>query len=190
MVLINFGRNSVAMTRTQYLVLDEGFDVSSRLLSHIVNTHSVAIFLIGLVIGRLSRRMSDGVLLLWGSLAAAVSLLGFALAGTLATVFASSFLTGVSDVVILASSYSYASRLIPALHRGKQFALYNATLFLSWGVGGTLVAGPTVDLMLRSGATQELSYRLSFVTAAVLVVAGMLVLAGVNRMRPPQAAEA
>jgi len=182
MVLINFGRNCVSVTTTQYLVLDEGFDVSSALLSHIVNMRSIAVFIGGLVIGRFSKRFSDEVLLISSSVIATVSLLGFAIAQALPVIFISNFLTGASEVVILASSYTYASRLIPALRRGKQFALFNATIFLSWGVAGTLITGPIVDLLIRSGATQVFSYRMSFLAAAVLVVAGIITLAFVNRM--------
>jgi MFS family permease len=182
MVLINFGRNCVAVTKTQYLVLDGGFNVSSRLLSYIVNMESGAIFLFGLFVGWLSRRLRDEVILLWGSGIGAAGLIGFAFANALPLIFVSSFLTGVSMVVVRASSYAYASRLIPAERRGKEFALYNATFFLSWGVGGTLITGPIVDLLIRSGATQVFSYKVSFMSAAALVLIGIVVLGFVNRM--------
>ena len=175
MVLINFGRNSVATIKTQFLVLDEGFDVSSRLLSYIVNMGSVAILVMGLLIGKLSKRLNDAVLLLFGTLTAILYLLGFGLARSLTAIFMFNFLAGVSEVMILASSYSYASKLIPPGHRGRQFALFNATYFLSWGVAATLIAGPIVDLLLKSGATQLFSYRMSFLAAVVLVVIGMLI---------------
>ncbi len=175
MVLINFGRNSMATIKTQYLVLDEGFNVSSQMLSYIVNMGSAAILLMGLFIGKLSEWLNDAVLLLFGSLTAMVYLLGFGLARGLTTIFAFNFLAGLSEVLILASSYSYASKLIPPEHRGRQFALFNATFFLSWGVGATLIAGPIVDLLLKSGATQLFSYRMSFLSAAVLVVIGAFV---------------
>jgi MFS family permease len=111
-----------------------------------------------------------------------VKLLGFALARTLPVIFASNFLVGVSMVVVLASSYSYASKLIPPVQRGKQFALFNATFFLSWGVGATFIAGPIVDLLVKSGATQIFSYKMSFVVSAVLVLIGIFILLFVRRM--------
>jgi len=185
LVFINFGRNSITMMKAQYLVLDDGFDVGSGLLSHIVNMQSAAILLGGLVMKRLSRRFSDEVLLLSGGVVAVLGLIGFALASAIPVMFASNFLNGLADVVILASSYSYASRLIPPLYRGRQFTLFNATMFLSWGVAGTLFAGPIVDFLLRSGAGQVFSYRMSFASAAVLVVVGIVVLAFVNRMEDP-----
>jgi MFS family permease len=185
MVLINFGRNCVVLIKTQYLVLDEGFDASSSLLGYIVNTHSVAVLLGGMLVARFSRRIGDETLLLWGSLIAALHLLGFVLANTLSLIFTANFFSGVSDVIIMASSYAYASRLIPAEHRGKQFALFNATLFLSWGVAATVVVGPLVDYLIRSGFTQVFSYRMAFVAASGLVAIGILVLAFVNRIPNP-----
>ncbi len=186
LVLINFGRNSITMMKAQYLVLDGGFDVGSGLLSYIVNMQSAAILLGGLIMRRLSRRFTDEVLLLAGAAVATLGLIGFALSRALVLIFASNFLNGLADVIILAASYSYASRLIPALYRGRQFALFSATMFLSWGVAGTLMAGPIVDLLMRSGAGEVFAYRMSFVSAVVMVVVGVVVLAFVNRMEEPR----
>lgn len=187
LTLINFGRNSVAVTRSQYLVLDEGFNVSSRLLSYIVNMQSVAGLMFGLLMGRLSKRYSDSTLLQFGALASALSLVIYVFARVLGPVFVADFLAGGAHVVILASSYTYASRLIPPEHRGKQFALYNATLFLSWGIAGTLIGGPVIDFLIRSGTSQAFAYRMSFLAGAVLVVAGMVWFGLVGRMEdPPQ----
>jgi MFS family permease len=185
LVFLNFGRNSVSMIKAQYLVLSDGFNVGPGMLSNIVNMQSGAILLGGLIMGRLSRRFSDRVLLLSGSAVATLGLLGFVVARGLTLIFASNFLTGLADVVILASSYSYAARLIPALYRGRQFALFDATMFLSWGVAGTLIAGPLVDFLIRTGAGQGFSYRMGFLSAAALVVIGIIVLIGVNRMPDP-----
>ncbi len=183
MVLINFGRNCVAVTKTQYLVLDDGFDVSSNLLSYIVNMQSVAAVIAGYVIARVSKKISDGMLITLGSGLACLNLLGFALARSLGVIFGSNFLAGASDVVIFTSSYTYASKLIPPAHRGKQFALFNATLFLSWGVGATLVAGPIVDSLIARGKTQVFGYRMSFMAALAMVIAGMIVFAICDRCK-------
>jgi MFS family permease len=183
MIFINFGRNSIAIIKAQYLSLDSGFNVSSQLLSYIVNMQSLGIFIFGLFVTRLSRRYKDVYLLFASTLIAIVSLMGFALASSLSVIFVSNFLAGISMVVILAASYSYASRLIPPEHRGKQFAWFNATFFLSWGAAGTLIAGPLVDLLLKAGACQVFAYRISFVSSAVLVVIGMIILYTADRMK-------
>lgn len=183
MVFINFGRNSISVIVSQYLSLEQGFAVSSRMLSHIVNTQSLGMLIFGLFISRLSRRYRDIALLFAGTGAGALSLLVYATAWTLPLVFVSSFLAGVSMVVIMASSYSYASRLIPPRERGQQFAWYNATFFLSWGVAGTLVTGPIVDLLMKAGTGAVLAYRMSFLASAVLVIIGAVVLFICDRMQ-------
>ena len=189
MVFINFGRNSIALIKAQYLSLEQGFNVSSRLLSYIVNMQSAAMFIGGIFVTRLSKRFSDTTLLLFGSITAVVHLLGFMLGTTLVTIFISNFLGGISMVIILASSYSYVSRLIPPQKRGKQFALFNATFFLSWGVAGTLIAGPVVDLLIKSGAGQIFSYQMSFLSAAILVVIGIIIFVFVDQMARKKAAQ-
>ena len=148
----------------------------SSLLSYIVNMSSIAIFIVGLFMRKLSHRFEDEILLLMGTAIAIIYLSGFALANTLTTIFVSNFLAGVSNVVISASSYSYAARLISPGKRGKQFALFNATLFLSWGIPGTFITGPIVDQLIRSGASQIFSYKMSFLLAVILVLIGSLII--------------
>lgn len=183
MLLINFGRNSVALTKSQYLSLKEGFSLSSRILSYVVNTQSLAVLLIGLLMGKLVRLMGDKTLVFVGSTLACLDLLGFAVSRSLGLIFASSFVAGASHVIILASSYTYASKLIPPIHRGKQFALFNATFYLGWGAGGTLVAGPLVDTLIKQGRPAVLAYRLSFLAGLVMVLAGIILLANLNKMQ-------
>ncbi|MGB3340834.1 MAG: MFS transporter [bacterium] len=189
MVFINFGRNSIALIITQYLSLDQGFNVSSSLLSYIVNMQSLAMFIGGIFVAKLSKKFNDTALLMFGSITAVIHLLGFMLGTTLIIIFISNFLGGISMVIITASAYSYVSRLIPPEKRGKQFALFNATFFLSWGVAGTLIAGPVVDILLKSGANQIFSYQMSFLSAAVLVIIGIVIFIFVDRMAREKAAQ-
>ncbi len=181
MIFINFGRNSVALIKSQYLSLDEGFNLSSGVLSFVLNMGSLAIVLVGFSVDRLVRRMKDWVLLLSGTVVAIAYLVGFAVSHSLVLIFVGNFLSGASQVVIRASSYSYASRLIPPERRARLFAFYNATHFLSWGIPATLLAGPIVDHFAAAGMTLDRSYRLSFLAAASLVVVGAVVLAAVGR---------
>lgn len=172
MVFIFFGLNAIVILKSQYLSLDEGFDISSRTLSSIVNTTTVAIFFMGLFIKRLSKRFRDEYLLIIGIGAGIIYLIGYGLAGRLAMIYASELLCGVALALIMASSYAYASQLIPAHKRGKQFAMYNATQFLSWGVPGTFIAGPLVDKLISSGMAQVESYRVAFFVAAAMMLIG------------------
>ncbi len=173
MIFINFGRNSIALIQTQYLVLDSGFAVSSKVLSYIVNTQSVAIILIGLIAGWIGRRIGDGNALLLGAAMAIGSLALLAATNRLTLIYISNFFRGCSEVVILASSYAFAAALIPPEKRAKLFGVFNATYFLSWGVGATLIAGPITDGLIAYGVSEVFSYRMAFVSAALLTLIGL-----------------
>lgn len=183
MTFINFGMNSVALLKSQYLILDEGFDVSSGLLGCIASMASFGIFLFGISTRKLTTRVKDEPLLIIGTVVSIVYLLGFALARNLATIFLSNFLAGACQVTILATSYSYASKLIPPERRGKQFAMFNATRFLSWGIPATFIAGPLVDKLIESGASAVFAYKVAFFVAAFLVISGICILVLAMRIK-------
>ncbi len=176
MVFINFGRNSIAVIQPQYLVLDSGFAVSSKVLSYIVNTQSVAMILTGLIAGWIGRKIGDGNFILLGTAFAVGSLFLLAITGNLGLIYVSNFLRGCSEVMIFSSSYAFASVLIPPEKRGKLFSIFNATYFLSWGIAGTLIAGPITDILLAYGASEVFSYQMAFVFAAVMTLIGFFIL--------------
>jgi len=175
MIFINFGRNSIAVIQSQYLVLGSGFAVSSKVLSYIVNTQSVAIILTGLISGWVGRKIGDGNSLLLGTALAVGSLFLLAIAGNLGLIYVSNFLRGCSEVIVLASSYAFASILIPPEKRAKLFSIFNATFFLSWGIAGTFIAGPITDILLAFGASEVFSYQMAFVSAAVMTIIGFII---------------
>ena len=175
MIFINFGRNSIAVIQSQYLVLGSGFAVSSKVLSYIVNTQSVAMILTGLIAGWVGRKIGDGNSLLLGTALAIGSLFLLAIAGNLGLIYLSNFLRGCSEVMILASSYAFASVLIPPEKRGKLFSVFNATYFLSWGISGTFIAGPITDMLMACGASEVFSYQMAFVSAAVMTLIGFFI---------------
>ena len=177
MVFVNFGRNAVAVIYGPFLTLESGFALSSRSLSYAVNMRSVAIVITGVVVARMGRRIVASRTLFAGTATAIGALVVLALANRLWLVYVSSFMTGVSDVLILSSAYTLASVLIPAHARARLFAWYNATMFLSWGLAGTLIAGPVVDVLVAWGATETFAYRASFLSAAGVTAIGLPILA-------------
>ncbi len=177
MVFINFGRNGVVIIQSQYLFLDTGFNVSSRVLSYVFNTESVAIICFGLLAGRLGRWFGDGQSICIGAFIAIAYLLIYAFTNDLKWIYLASCFRGMADVIILAASYAFVSVLIPQERRGTLFGLFNATLFLSWGVAGTLIAGPIVDLLFHMGVSQVLAYRAAYLSGLVMVVIGLSILA-------------
>lgn len=175
MVFINFGRNSIAVIQSQYLVLDSGFGVSSKVLSYIVNTQSAAMILTGLVAGWVGKKIGDGNSLLLGTALAVGSLLLLATANNLALIYISNFLRGCSEVIVLASSYAFASVLIPPEKRARLFGIFNATFFLSWGISATFIAGPITDILMAYGASEVFSYQMAFVSSAIMTLIGFFI---------------
>ena len=175
MVFINFGRNSIAIIFTQYLILDPGLALDSRTLSHVVNTQSFAIVALGWTAGWICRRIGNAAALLVGTAAAVGGLALLAFTTALPMVYLACFLRGVGDAVIMAAAYTFASILILPQMRGRMFAWFNGTFFLSFGMGGTLIAGPIVDTLIAAGYAQPWAYRLSFAAGAGLTVIGLLI---------------
>jgi len=177
MALINFGRNSVVIIQAQYLFLDTGFAVSSRTLSTIVNTESVAMILSGLAVGGIVLRIGNGPGVLLGGLLGIGYLIVFATTPYLPLIYVGSFLKGCAESIIVAASYAFASLLIPPGQRGRRFGLFNATFFLSWGLAGTVIAGPLVDILLSRGYSAETAYRSAYWAAVAITLCGCLLLA-------------
>ncbi|TYB31170.1 MAG: MFS transporter [Candidatus Mcinerneyibacterium aminivorans] len=176
MAFINFGRNSIATIKSQYFSLESGLNVSSQTLSYIVNMRSLAFIVFGFLIGFLVHKYKEEKILMAGAIIGFIHLIGFAEIYNLPSMFINNFLAGVSHVVILAASYSVASKLIPPVKRGRLFAIYNATLFLSWGIAGTLIAGPIADYLHHKGWSQLNSYKASFYAGSILVLIGTAIL--------------
>lgn len=176
MALINFGRNSISVTLAQYLTLPGGFHLSSMTLGNIVNIRSVAIILTGLVSGMVGKRLGAGNYLTVGTGISVLSLLILGMFETIELVCLSSFLMGVSEVIISAASYELASIYIPPEKRGKLFSVFNATFFLSWGIAATCIAGPITDLLIQAGRSAVSAYQVSFNVAAAMTASGMILL--------------
>ncbi len=176
MVFIDFGRNAIVLVLSQYMMLERGFGISSIMLGHFFNVQSVAIIVAGLFVGVLGRKLGERKLLVLGVVNVLLFLSIMATTDSLGVMFGANILRGFSDVVITSTAYAFAANLIPSGMRGKLFSYFNATLFLSWGLAGTLVAGPIVDLLLKQGANEIFAYRMAFVGAIVLTVIGLMIL--------------
>ena len=175
MVFINFGRNSIAIIFSQYLSLDSGLALDSRTLSYVINTQSAAIFLFGWGAGWICRRLGNDIALLTGTAINIAALLILFFSTTLTMIYLSSFLRGVADVAILAAAYTVASILIPPEKRGRLFAWFNGTFFLSFSLASTIIAGPIVDTLISAGHAQSRAYQVSFAAAAGLTAAGFCI---------------
>ncbi|MFW9783181.1 MAG: MFS transporter [Candidatus Heimdallarchaeota archaeon] len=175
LIFINFGRNSIAVPYSQYLSLDSGFNVTSVMLSFIANTRSVAVMIIGFIAGILSKKLGQSRALILGTSIGIIALIITATTMYLELIFLGSFLIGAAEVIIYASSYAIASDLIPAKLRGKLFAIYNTTFFLSWGLASTLISGPLINILILYGKSEIFAYQMAFFIGALLCFIGLVI---------------
>ena len=175
LIFINFGRNSIAVPYPQYLSLDSGFNVSSIMLSFIANTRSLATLVIGFTAGYLSKKFGHSRTLILGTSIGIISLIITATTIHLEIIFISGFLFGTAEVIIYASSYTIASILIPARMRGKLFAVYNTTFFLSWGFASTLISGPLIDFLINKGTSEVFAYQVAFLIGSLMCLIGLFI---------------
>jgi len=177
MIFINFGRHAMDILRAPFLSLETGFHMSSKDMSYLINIRSVAMIASGFGAGTLSRRFGDGKSLLIGGYISIASLLVFGFAPTVYVAGIGNLLMGVSDIITMTASYALASVLIPPLTRGRFFGVYNATMFLSWGLAGTLITGPLIDLLIRLNVAELFAYRMAFAASVGIIVVGLVILA-------------
>ena len=176
LIFINFGRNSIATIAPLFLADPTGFNANGLDVALFSNVRSVANIIAGLLIGSVVAKSDDNKVMMAGILFSTVGILWLAVAPTFTLVLIASFLRGIAEVVIGASSYSIVARMAPKEYRGRLFAYYNTTFFLSWGIAGTLVAGPIADILISQGFSNANAYRGSFIAAIVLVVIGVVIL--------------
>ena len=95
---------------------------------------------------------------------------------TITLALLASFLIGSAQVIIQSASYSIVAKMAPEEYRGRLFAYYNATYFLSFGIAATLIAGPIADLLIAQGSSNADAYRDSFIGALVIILVGIVIL--------------
>jgi MFS family permease len=175
LIFINFGRNSISVPYSQYLILDSGFNLDSVTLSFVANARSFAILIIGFSAGFLSKRIGKSSTLIIGAGLAIIALILTALTSNLILIFLGSFFIGSAEVIIYAASYALASDLIPAKIRAKLFGVYNTTFFLSWGLACTLISGPLIDFLISKGTGDLFAYQASFLVGALITAIGLVI---------------
>ncbi|MBA7572615.1 Multidrug resistance protein MdtG [subsurface metagenome] len=174
--LINAGRNSIAIVFSQFISLESGFNADSLTLSFILNTRGIATIIIGLIAGKLSKSIGLRKTLIVSSFLAVVYLLIFGLVPSLGFMYVGRFIWGAVDVLVMTSSYALASLLIPQERRGRLFGVYNASFFLSWGVGSTFIIGPLIDRLMANGIPENEAYKFGFLASAVITIVGIIML--------------
>ncbi len=194
MLLINSGINTLGAFRGQYLDLAEGFAAPARTISLVVNVESAALIIVGFFLGMLGRKLGISMLLSTGAVLGIISLVLHVAAPGIGLIYLAAVFKGVSDGCIASSSYAFASTLIPPEKRGRYFAFYNATFFLSWGLSATFITGPLIDGLIAAGKGAVFAYRAGLASGAGLMILGLVLLGflltasrrrGQRRPRPP-----
>lgn len=176
LVLLNFGRNSIAVLISIYLADPSSFGASDESIALFSNVSSMATIIVGIMIGTIIAKVDDNKVLLVGAITALISILWLIVAPSFDLALISGFLFGTADVVIESSAYAITSKIIPEEFRGRLFGIYNATFFLSWGIAATLITGPTADYMISVGLSNANAYKVSFFVACLIVSIGIIVL--------------
>ncbi|MHA2300782.1 MAG: MFS transporter [Candidatus Thorarchaeota archaeon] len=176
LIFINFGRNSIAIITSLFLADPTGFNANGEEIALFSNVGSIAAMISGLLIGSVVAKASDNRVLMAGILLSIGAISWLIITPSFALALLASFLIGASRVIIQASSYSIVAEMAPEEYRGRLFAYYNATFFLSWGIAATFYAGPIADILIGQGLTNADAYRGSFVAAIALIAIGVIIL--------------
>ena len=176
LIFINFGRNSIAIITALFIEDPTGFNAAGPDIALYSNIRSIAAMIAGLVVGSVVAKADDNKVMIIGTLISIIGISWLIVAPTFTLALIASFLRGASEVIIGASSYSIVARLAPEEYRGRLFAYYNTTFFLSWGIAATFVAGPIADILIGLGWSNADAYRGSFIAAIVLIIIGILIL--------------
>ncbi|TFH00228.1 MAG: MFS transporter [Candidatus Thorarchaeota archaeon] len=175
LIFINFGRNSISIITSIFLADSTGFGASGVEIALFSNVGSIASMISGFIVGSVVAKADDNKVMMSGIILSLVGISWLIVTPTFALSMIASFLIGASQVIIQSSSYSIVAKWAPEEYRGRLFAYYNATFFLSWGIAATLVAGPVADILIAGGASNADGYRGSFIAAIILVLIGIIV---------------
>jgi MFS family permease len=176
LIFINFGRNSIAVITGIFLAEPTAFGATGEEIALFSNIGSIASMITGILIGSVVAKRDDNKVLFIGVLIPMIGIGWLIFTPSFALSLIASFLIGASHVVIESSSYSIVAEMAPEEYRGRLFAYYNTTFFLSWGIAATLVTGPVADILIANGAIIADAYRGSFIAAIILLIIGMFIL--------------
>jgi PPP family 3-phenylpropionic acid transporter len=176
LIFINFGRNSIAVITSLFLADSSAFNATGEQIALYANVGNVASMIAGLVVGSIIAKADDNRVMMFGVILSVAAISWLIVTPSFVLALIASFLIGSSQVIIQSSSYSIVARMAPQEYRGRLFAYYNATFFLSWGIAATLVAGPVADFLIAGGLSDADAYRGSFIAALVLLAVGIVVL--------------
>lgn len=176
LTLINFGKNGVGIIISLFIANDESINATDSQIALYRTLGSIFSLITGVIIGSRLGKTNDTLILRIGTLMTVIALFWLSIAPSYYLILFSAIIIGSANIIIQASSYSIAARIIPHNKKGKLLGYYNATFFLSWGLGATIFFAPLVDLSVYLGYSLDTSYRMSFLASSIMVLIGLLML--------------
>ena len=184
LAIVNIGGNSINQMIQIYVRLPTTFKASDIVVAQLRNTSSIAMILAGLVIGFLTTRFGDAKMLLVGFLCAFLGTIALPFAPHIAIFFIYMVLKGTSRVWIQTTAYSMVNRVVPVKQRGRMMGYFNATFYLSWGLGGTIITGPITDALAVDKSNINLSDIRVIIayTIIFLVILGLVLYLSISKI--------
>lgn len=176
LAFINFGRNSMAVITGFYLVDPGAFAATDQQVAFYRNVSSLATITAGLALSTFASKFKDTKVMLTGTIFALISMLWLVIAPSYNLVLISGMLNGAAMVIIQSAGYSIVASIIPVHMRGKLFAYFNATFFLSWGISATFITAPISDYLISQGSRTADAYRVSYIIGAMILTIGIGIL--------------
>ncbi|MHA1138191.1 MAG: MFS transporter [Candidatus Thorarchaeota archaeon] len=176
LVFINFGRNSIRLITSLFLADSTGFSALGVDIALYSNIASIAAMVSGLALGTVVAKSDDNKVMVSGAILSLAGIGWLIFTPTFTLALLASFLIGASQIVIQSASYSIVAKMAPEEYRGRLFAYYNTTFFLSFGVAATLIAGPIADVLISQGLSNADAYRGSFIAALGIITIGIVIL--------------
>ncbi len=175
LTLINFGRNGINIITSLYISNDQSLNASDTEIAMFRNLGSFSSLITGIAIGSRLGKKNDTLILQIGTIISIIAVFWLGITPTYNFALLSALLIGSANIIVQASSYSITARIIPDDQKGKLIGYFNATFFLSWGLGATILFAPLVDLLVFLGYNLDFSYRVAFFTSGTMIVFGYLI---------------
>ncbi|MCE7734594.1 MAG: MFS transporter [Candidatus Heimdallarchaeota archaeon] len=176
LTFINFGKNGVGIIISLFIANDETINATDSQIALYRNLGSIFSLVTGIIVGSRLGKTNDTIILRIGTIMTIIALFWLSIAPSYNLLLFSAIIIGSANIIIQASSYSIATRIIPHKDQGRLLGYYNATFFLSWGFGATIFFAPLVDVSVYLGNSLDSSYRISFFASSIMVFAGLLLL--------------
>jgi predicted MFS family arabinose efflux permease len=175
LTLINFGRNGVNIITSLFISNDNSLNATDSEIALYRNLGSFASLVTGVIIGSRLGKKNDALILQIGTIMSIIGLFWLVITPSYQFALLAALLVGSANIIVQASSYSITVRIIPDHQKGKLIGYFNATFFLSWGLGATIIFAPLVDLLVFYGYSFDTSYRFAFLVSGTMIVFGLFI---------------